>query len=169
MTKPRKWHMRPVKTEISLAIRPDWSESSLCAQWIAKDPSFRHGDSKDWSYWADAQADLSLHWAHMPLCRFCHALAHFSDSVWFVYFQDILYQLRRNLKVEVANVGRAAIFSKLQPLGKNLFPSFSFVHSEWHGRLGRTLWVWSQAKSYLKLTKIVNSCSLTCLSAFGRM
>ena len=29
-----------------------------------------------WSDWADAQADLSLHWAYMPFCRFCHALAH---------------------------------------------------------------------------------------------
>ena len=24
-----------------------------------------------WSDWADARADLSLCWAHMPLCRFC--------------------------------------------------------------------------------------------------
>ena len=23
----------------------------------------------------DAQADLSLHWVHMPFCWFCHALA----------------------------------------------------------------------------------------------
>ena len=28
-------------------IRPVWSESSLCAQWVAKDPSFLHADSKD--------------------------------------------------------------------------------------------------------------------------
>ena len=25
-----------------------------------------------WSDWADAQADLSLRWAHMPFCWFCH-------------------------------------------------------------------------------------------------
>ena len=29
------------------AIRPGWSESSLCAQWVAKDPSFLHADSED--------------------------------------------------------------------------------------------------------------------------
>ena len=29
MTKPTKWHVRPVKTQISLGIRPVWSESSL--------------------------------------------------------------------------------------------------------------------------------------------
>ena len=28
-------------------IRPVWSESSLCAQWVAKDPSFLHADSED--------------------------------------------------------------------------------------------------------------------------
>ena len=31
MTKPTKWHVRPVKTQISLGICPVWSESSLSA------------------------------------------------------------------------------------------------------------------------------------------
>ena len=31
MTKPIKWHVRPAKTQISLGIRPVWSESSLSA------------------------------------------------------------------------------------------------------------------------------------------
>ena len=31
-TKPKKWHVRPAKTQISLGIRPVWSESPLCAQ-----------------------------------------------------------------------------------------------------------------------------------------
>ena len=30
-TKPTKWHVRPAKTQISLGIRPVWSESSLSA------------------------------------------------------------------------------------------------------------------------------------------
>ena len=29
MTKPTKWHVRPAKTQISLGIRPVWSESLL--------------------------------------------------------------------------------------------------------------------------------------------
>ena len=29
-----------------------------------------------WSDWADAQADLSLRWAQMPFCWFCHEAAH---------------------------------------------------------------------------------------------
>ena len=47
MTKPTNWHVRPAKTQISLGIRPVWSESSLCAQWVAKDPSVLHADSED--------------------------------------------------------------------------------------------------------------------------
>ena len=45
--KTNKWHVRPVKTKISLGIHPVWSESSLCTQWVAKDPGFLHVDSKD--------------------------------------------------------------------------------------------------------------------------
>ena len=41
-----KWHVRPVKTQISLGIQPVWSESWLCALRIAKDPRFLHVDSK---------------------------------------------------------------------------------------------------------------------------
>ena len=63
------------KTQIGLSICPVWSESSLCAQWIAKDPSFLHADSEDWSDWRDARADLSLRWVHMSVCWF---LAHLS-------------------------------------------------------------------------------------------
>ena len=39
--------VHPAKTQISLGIRPVWSESSLCAQWVAKDPSFLRADSED--------------------------------------------------------------------------------------------------------------------------
>ena len=39
--------VRPAKTRISLGIRPVWSESSLCAQWVAKDSMFLNADSED--------------------------------------------------------------------------------------------------------------------------
>ena len=44
MTKSTKWHVRPAKTQISLGIRPVWSESSLSA--------WRHHRS------------LAIHWTH---------------------------------------------------------------------------------------------------------
>ena len=67
---------RPAKTQISLDIRIVWSESSLCAEWVAKDPRCLHADSEDWSDWADAQADRSLPWAHVPFCWFSLVAAH---------------------------------------------------------------------------------------------
>ena len=52
--KTNKVNVRPAKTQISLGIRPvwsewcpGWSESSLCAQWVAKGPRFLHADSED--------------------------------------------------------------------------------------------------------------------------
>ena len=39
--------VRPAKTQISLSIRPVWSATSLCAQWVANDLSFLYADSKD--------------------------------------------------------------------------------------------------------------------------
>ena len=74
--KTNKISVRPAKSQISLGICPVWSESSPGAQWVGKDPSFLHADRKDWSDWADDQADLSLRWAHMPFCWFCHEAAH---------------------------------------------------------------------------------------------
>ena len=53
--KTNKMTLRPAKTQISLGIRPVWSESSLWSQWVAKDPSFLHADSEDWSDWADGR------------------------------------------------------------------------------------------------------------------
>ena len=47
MTKPIKWHVHQTKTQISLGTHPVWSESSKCAQWEAKDPSFLQADSED--------------------------------------------------------------------------------------------------------------------------
>ena len=38
-----------------------------------------------WSDWADAQVYLSLYWAHMPFCRFCHTLAHFMINLHKIY------------------------------------------------------------------------------------
>ena len=68
----------PAKTQIRLGICPVWSESSLCAQWVAKDPQLSScGQRRLWSDWADAQADLSLRRAHMPHCWFCHVAAQF--------------------------------------------------------------------------------------------
>ena len=86
MTKPTNWHVRPVKTWVSLGIRPSliraftvrtkkaWVLSyPLSAKWRLR--SAWASQRRLWSDWADAQADLSLRWAHMPFCWFCQDAA----------------------------------------------------------------------------------------------
>ena len=44
--KTNKLTVRPATTQISLGVRQS-DQSSLCAHWVAKDPSFLHADSED--------------------------------------------------------------------------------------------------------------------------
>ena len=76
MTKPANWHVRPAKTQISLGIRPVWSESSLRAQWIGLKLS-SCGQRR-----LDSDQLLSLRWAYMPVCWFCHDAAHLELPCW---------------------------------------------------------------------------------------
>ena len=81
--KTRKMTVRPAKTQISLGIRPVWSGSSLCAQRVALWPKLSScGQRRFWSDWVDVQANLSLRWAHMPFCWFCHELAYITLIFW---------------------------------------------------------------------------------------
>ena len=62
LTKPTKWPVRPAKTQISLGISPVWSESSMCAQRVAKDPSFLHADSEN-SDQTGAMPYIHVYWS----------------------------------------------------------------------------------------------------------
>ena len=63
--KTNKMSVHPAKVQISLGIRPVWSESSLCAQWVAKDPIFLHADSED-----SDQTGRMLRWTHSHFVGF---------------------------------------------------------------------------------------------------
>ena len=45
-----------------------------------------------WSDWADAQADLSLCWARMPFCWFCHNAA----QLWLEAIQWVAYRVQES-------------------------------------------------------------------------
>ena len=73
--KTNKMTVCPAKTKISLGIRPVWSQPSLCAQWVVKDPSFLHADSEysdqTWLIWSTLKTastaklvHLSITWMH---------------------------------------------------------------------------------------------------------
>ena len=48
-----------------------------CVQWVAKDPSFLHADSKDSDQIGSMPRLIYLRWAQMPFCWFCSETAHF--------------------------------------------------------------------------------------------
>ena len=77
MTKPNKMTCAPIKDSdqpmhspsliriFAVSMKKHWALNYLLsAQW------------RLWSDWADAQADLSFHWAHTPFCWFCFVAAH---------------------------------------------------------------------------------------------
>ena len=67
MTKPTKQLCAQRRLRSAWAFAQS-DQSSLCAQWVAKDLGFLHADSeKDW---ANAQADRSLRWAHSHFVGF---------------------------------------------------------------------------------------------------
>ena len=105
-----KQHVRPAKTQISLGIhslirvfadhtkKPRVLSYPLSAQW------------RLWSDWADAQADLSLHWAHMPFCWFCHEAAHMPC--------ELLFNRQPHLRIEITNLTHSCTVSHKWDLGK---------------------------------------------------
>ena len=64
MTKPTNWHMRPVKTQISLGICPVFA---VC---MKKALVLSYPLSAQQRLWVDAQADLSLRLAHSHFVGF---------------------------------------------------------------------------------------------------
>ena len=72
--KTNKMSVPPAKTQISLGIHPVWSVLVVCMKkpWVLSYPL--SAQRRLWSDWADAQADLSLRWAHKPFCWFCHCV-----------------------------------------------------------------------------------------------
>ena len=68
--KTNKMSVRLAKTQISLGIRPVWSESSLCAQYVAKDSRFLHADSEDSDQTWRMPRLICLRWAHTHFVGF---------------------------------------------------------------------------------------------------
>ena len=62
--------------------------------------NFFHAVSEDWSDWADARADLSLRWAHMPLCLFCHEAAQLCLKLTWKQNHNITYMITETLNIK---------------------------------------------------------------------
>ena len=83
MTKPTKWPVRPAKTQISLGICPVWSVFAVRMKkaWVLS--YLLSAQRRLWSVWLDAQADLSLCWAHISFVGFVMLrLKYLNRLVW---------------------------------------------------------------------------------------
>ena len=91
----------PAKTQISLCMRPVWSESSLSTWRNIGSLATHWMHCEDWSDWADAQADLSLRWAHSHFVGF--VMRRFS---WFL-FSSVLEKSLVGLWMALINWSRS--------------------------------------------------------------
>ena len=100
--KTNKMTVRPAKTQMSLGICPVWSETSLCAQLVAKGPSFLHAHSEDsdqigwmprliWVF-----AGRTCHFVGFVMRRFVYILGYTQTSDTF-YWKTLPHCLYRSV------------------------------------------------------------------------
>ena len=79
--KTNKMTWAPSEPRFSLGICTVWSVFTvhMTIPWLLSYPL-----SEDWSDWVDAQADLSLRWAHMSFRWFCLEVAQMGSWILFV-------------------------------------------------------------------------------------
>ena len=70
---------------IRLGGCPVWSVSLLSAWRNLCSLAKHRAPIEDWSDWVDAQADLSLRWAHKSFCWFCHVGADFFSTLMILH------------------------------------------------------------------------------------
>ena len=114
--------VRPAKTQISLGIRPVWSESSLCAHWVAKDPSFLYADSEDSDQTGRMPRLICLRWVHSHIVDFvtsrliCFFFLFKDCGPWYLAYEhnangnsvsgsklDLINKLKNGASIRVAN------------------------------------------------------------------
>ena len=107
MTKPTKWHVRPAKTQISLGIRPVWSESSMYA-WRKLGSLATHWVHSEDSDQTSAQSDLSLCWVHSHFVSFVMRRLRFylaswlKDAIWAASSEFGTYRLCEQRRFRLA-------------------------------------------------------------------
>ena len=128
MTKPTKWSVCPVKTQISLGIRPVWSESSLSA-WRNIGSSVIHwAHCEDRSDWADAHAILLV-------CREAALMQVPFDNIWAWAWQ--------NLQSHEHTVKISSYIRQVWPESSLFvwsFSSLAWLSMEWRANFDQDWW-----------------------------
>ena len=100
--KTNKITCAPREDSDHLGIRPVWSVSSLCAQWVAKDPKLSSADSKDFDR-TGRMPKFDLRWAHMLFVGFVMRWLKCSwrYCITFVDFSVLKYGNKTKLRADV--------------------------------------------------------------------
>ena len=102
--KTNKMSVRQAKTQIRLG----GSESSLCAQWVAKDPSFLHADSEDSvTKWIKSCLLQCFGTFKMPILMFISILVFRPEG-------QIWNPVKRDTRIYVRRILNASRISKTQ-------------------------------------------------------
>ena len=116
----------PAKTQIRLGIRPVWSESSQCTQWVAKDPAFLLGTAKILIRLGGCPGWSESSLGAQPFCWFCHFAAHIVNGKQLM--------LVRLLFEEQSNVGLHCLLRHTQ------YNSLPYSHVCWQCNLKAGSW-----------------------------
>ena len=98
------------------------------------------GQRRLWSDWADTQADLSLRWAHMPFCCFCHEAALLLVIMWW-FSLDRFPNLLNLTNCQMP---------KIVLHGTNVFTTRSLIFSAWSQEISVLL----NPKNILDMSKL---------------
>ena len=134
--KTNKLALRPVKTQISLGIRPLWSESSLSAwstlgslatHWVHIEDSDQTRRMPGWS-----ESSLGAH----SFCWFCHIMAHLSMDFckmqgWWLHVYMLLHKRRPDLAEDIFNTQTKQILMHEKHLC-SLYCNLSIFSKEMH-------------------------------------
>ena len=137
--KTNKMTVRPAKTQISLGIRPlvlsrvgsIYKHPPRLIRVFALRSVGSYGPKLSscrqrrlWSDWADAQADLSFRWVHMPFCWFRHELAQFYKLIGACKSTDKKWKRKKSLILTYLPPIECLI--TVTEFSKELPPSFKF-------------------------------------------
>ena len=151
--KPTKWSVRPAKTQISLGIRPVWSESSLCAQWVDQDLSFLHANRED-----SDQTGQPPRLIRAFAGRTCHLLVlSWGGSFWKTMVKA--YQIWKILTPQnccTCNFPR--IWKRWFMIHYRKFPKYSDTQNIWcnHSKIW-TMWLYHRVMSPNDAYRMANS------------
>ena len=108
MTKPTKWHVRPVRDSDQPGHPPSLIRVFTVRMKKACVLSYPlSAQRRLWSDRVDAQADLSLCWAHMPFCWFCQEEAHIINPLYL----SLLWNMLSYQEYELSQVKRKPVFA----------------------------------------------------------